>query len=141
MTRYHETSITVRFNEIDAYRVAWHGHYVAWMEIGRNALAGMFGLDAAQLYAAGFLGPVVDLRVKYLQPARFNDLITIRTRLRPSETATLLFESLIMGPDNRKLATGLTSHALTDLDGVLQFRMPPVVAERVGRMRAWLEER
>ena len=29
--RYHETGITVRFNEIDAYRVAWHGHYVAWI--------------------------------------------------------------------------------------------------------------
>ena len=49
--RYHETKITVRFNEIDAYRVAWHGHYVAWMEIGRNALAGRFDLDAAIAYA------------------------------------------------------------------------------------------
>jgi acyl-CoA thioester hydrolase len=137
--RYHETSITVRFNEIDAYRVAWHGHYVAWMEIGRNALSGQFGLDADQLYASGFLGPVVDLQLKYLRPARFNDLITIRTRLRPSETATLVFESVIIAPDNRKLLTGLTSHALTDLDGVLQFRMPPVLAERVERMRAWLE--
>lgn len=137
--RYHETSVTVRFNEIDAYRVAWHGHYVAWMEIGRNALSSQFGLDADQLYAAGFLGPVVDLQLKFLRPARFNDLITIRTRLRPSETATLVFESVIVGPDNRKLLTGLTSHALTDLDGVLQFRMPELLAERVERMRAWLE--
>ena len=28
---YHETRIKVRFNEVDAYRIAWHGHYVAWM--------------------------------------------------------------------------------------------------------------
>jgi acyl-CoA thioester hydrolase len=137
--RYHETNIIVRFNEIDAYRVAWHGHYVAWMEIGRNALSGQFGLDADQLSVAGFLGPVIDLQLKYLRPARFNDQITIRTRLRPSETATLVFESVLIGPDNRKLLTGLTSHALTDLDGVLQFRMPPLLAERVERMRAWLE--
>ena len=137
--RYHETAITVRFNEIDAYRVAWHGHYVAWMEIGRTALAGQFCLDADQLQSAGYLGPVVELSVKYLQPARFNDRITIRTRLLPSETATLVFESLIMGPDARKLASGRSTHALTDLNGVLQFRMPPVVAERVERMRAWLE--
>jgi acyl-CoA thioester hydrolase len=137
--RYHETNIIVRFNEIDAYRVAWHGHYVAWMEIGRNALSGQFGLDADQLSVAGFLGPVIDLQLKYLRPARFNDQINIRTRLRPSETATLVFESVLIGPDNRKLLTGLTSHALTDLDGVLQFRMPPLLAERVERMRAWLE--
>ena len=137
--RYHETNIIVRFNEIDAYRVAWHGHYVAWMEIGRNALAGQFDLDAFQLAAAGFLGPVVDLQLKYLRPARFNDEMTIQTTLRPSETATLVFESIIVGPDGRKLATGLTTHALTDLDGVLQFQLPPLMAERVERMRAWLE--
>ncbi len=77
--RYHETEITVRFNEVDAYRVAWHGHYVAWMEIGRNALAGMFGLDAEQLEQLGYLGPVVSLEVKYLRPARFKDVITVRT--------------------------------------------------------------
>lgn len=138
--KYHETDITVRFNEIDAYRVAWHGHYVAWMEIGRSALAGQFGLDAEQLLSAGYLGPVVELSVKYLQPARFNDRITIRTRLCPCETATLVFESQIIAQDNRKLATGMTSHALTDLNGVLQFRMPPQLAERVDRMRDWLEE-
>jgi len=137
--RYHETSITVRFNEIDAFQIAWHGHYVSWMEIGRNGLAGMFDLNSHQLREAGFLGVVVDVRIKYLQPARFNDLITIRTRLLPGETATLSFESLIMGPDNKKLAVGVVSHALTDLNGVLQFQMPPAVAERVGRMRAWQE--
>jgi len=138
--RYHETSITVRFNEIDAFQIAWHGHYVSWMEIGRNGLAGMFDLNSDQLREAGFLGVVVDVRIKYLQPARFNDLITIRTRLLSGETATLSFESLIMGPDNKKLAVGVVSHALTDLNGVLQFQMPPAVAERVERMRAWQED-
>jgi len=136
---YHETAITVRFNEVDAYRVAWHGHYVAWMEVGRSELAGRFGLDAFQLGALGYLGPVVALEVKYLRPARCNDVLTVRTTLAPSETATLVFESVILGPDGKKLSTGLTRHALTDLDGVLQFQMPAEVAGRVERMKAWLE--
>ena len=135
----HETNITVRFNEIDAYRVAWHGHYVAWMEIGRNALAGQFGLDAFQLIADGFLGPVVALELKFLRPSRFNDIITIQTTLRRSQTATLEFITTIVGPDGKKCATGMTTHALTDLDGVLQFQLPPVIAERVIRLLAWLE--
>ncbi|KAA0895045.1 acyl-CoA thioesterase [Oryzomonas rubra] len=136
---YHETALTVRFNEVDAYQVAWHGHYVAWMEIGRSELAGRFGLDAFQLGALGYLGPVVALEIKYLRSARYNDLLTVRTTLTPSETATLVFESVILDPDGNKLATGLTRHALTDLNGVLQFQMPPAVAERVERMKAWLE--
>ena len=137
--KYHESTIIVRFNEIDAYRVAWHGHYVAWMEIGRNALAGRFDLDAFQLAALGYLGPVVRLELKYLRPARFNDELTIQTTLRRTQTATLEFITTIVGPDGTKLATGVTTHALTDLDGVLQFQLPTVIAERVNRLLAWLE--
>ena len=137
--RYHETKIVVRFNEIDAYRVAWHGHYVAWMEIGRNALASQFDLDAFQLVAAGYLGPVVGLELKFLRPARFNDELTIRTTLRRTETATLKFVTTIVGPDGSEVATGTTTHALTDMDGVLQFQLPTVIDERIKRMLVWLE--
>jgi acyl-CoA thioester hydrolase len=137
--KHHETKIFVRFNEIDAYRVAWHGHYVAWMEAGRNALAGKFDLDALQLATAGYLGPVVSLDLKFLRPARFNDELTICTALRRTETATLEFFTTIVGADGKKCATGLTTHALTDLDGVLQFQLPPVIAERVNRLLTWLE--
>jgi acyl-CoA thioester hydrolase len=137
--RYHETKISVRFNEVDAYRVAWHGHYVAWMEIGRTALAGQFDLDVSQLEALGYLGPVVGLELKFFRPARFNDELTIRTSLRHTETATLEFITEIRGLDGAKLATGSTTHALTDMDGVLQFRLPPIVEERLNRMLEWLE--
>jgi acyl-CoA thioester hydrolase len=137
--RYHETKIVVRFNEIDAYRVAWHGHYVAWMEIGRNALAGRFGLDAFQLVAEGYLGPVIGLELKFLRPARFNDELTIRTTLQRTETATLKFVTTIVGPEGNRLATGTTTHALTDMDGGLQFQLPAVIAERVNLLLAWLE--
>ena len=36
--KYHETSLQVRFYEVDAYGVVWHGHYVGWFETGRNDL-------------------------------------------------------------------------------------------------------
>lgn len=137
---YHETSIKVRFNEVDAYRVAWHGHYVAWMEVGRSALAGRFGLDALQLTELGYLGPVVNLEIKYLRPARFNDELTVRTRLVPGDSATLVFESTIVDGNGLKLAVGLTTHALTDLDGVLQFQLPVAVAQRLAAMKTWLDE-
>lgn len=140
MMKYHETGIKVRFNEVDAYRVAWHGHYVAWMEIGRSELAGRFGLDAFQLAELGYLGPVVNLEIKYLRPARFNDQLTVRTRIVPGESATLVFESIIVDCNGVKLASGLTTHALTGLDGVLQFRLPATVAERMEAMMAWLAE-
>jgi acyl-CoA thioester hydrolase len=136
--RFHETPLQVRFNEVDAYNVAWHGHYVAWMEVGRNDLAGRFGIDALQLTELGFLGPVVNLEVKFLSPARFNDRIIVRTSLRPTETATLVFLNEIVAEDGRRLATGVTTHALTDRGGVMQFKMPEVLVERIDNMKKWL---
>ncbi len=138
--RYHETPLKVRFNEIDAYNVAWHGHYVSWMEVGRNELAGLFGLNAEDISAAGFLAPVVELELKFIRPARFNDELRIRTSVKRMETATLEFNCTIIGPDGRKCATGRTVLSLVDKNGNLQYTLPPAIRERVERLLAWQEE-
>ncbi len=134
---WDETSITVRFNEVDADRVAWHGHYVSWLEVGRTNFARRFGLDPFQLSELGFLGPVVQLEIKYLRPARCDDTLTIRTTLEASEAANLIFVSEITSDDGCRLATARTTHALTDLQGMLQFRLPDAVAPRVAQMQRW----
>ncbi|HEY6874502.1 MAG TPA: acyl-CoA thioesterase [Geobacteraceae bacterium] len=137
--QFHETPIKVRFNEVDAYRVAWHGHYVTWMEVGRGELAGLFGLDADQLAAEGYLAPVVTLEVQYKRPLRYGEEARVLTTLKRSETATLEFRCRILGADGTVAATGRTVHALTDLAGELQYRIPPVIEERLERLFSHLE--
>jgi acyl-CoA thioester hydrolase len=128
---YHETQIRVRFNEVDSYLVAWHGHYVAWMEEARNDLAGRFGVDAAQIAAAGFRAPVVALELKYLRPARFGEVLKVRTTLARKQTATLEFSCRILGADGKLAARGRTVHALTDAQGVLQYTLPEPIAQKL----------
>lgn len=137
--KYHETRVRVRFNEVDSYQVAWHGHYVAWMEIGRNDLAGRFDLDADQVAAAGFLAPVVALELKYKRPARFNEELRIMTSVRRTETATLEFLCEILGPDGVQRASGRAVLVLTDRNGTLQYSAPPLIRQRIDRMLAYLE--
>lgn len=137
--KYHETRIRVRFNEVDAYHVAWHGHYVTWMEVGRNDLAGRFGLNAEQIGAAGYLAPVVALELKFRRPARFDEELRIMTSVRRTQTATLEFVCDIIGPDGASCASGRTVHVLTDPGGILQYSLPSVIAERIEKMLAYLE--
>lgn len=137
--KYHETRVRVRFNEVDSYHVAWHGHYVAWMEIGRNDLAGRFDLDADQVAAAGFLAPVVALELKYKRPARFNEELRVMTSVRRTETATLEFLCEILGPDGVQRASGRAVLVLTDRNGTLQYSAPPLIRQRIDRMLAYLE--
>jgi acyl-CoA thioester hydrolase len=137
---WDETEITVRFNEVDAYSVAWHGHYIAWMEVGRNKMAGKFGIDAEQLIKLGFLAPVVKLELKYLKPTRFNEKLKIRTTLKKGETATLEFLSEIIGEDGKLCAKGSTIHVLTDMAGTIQYRLSDNVEKLVHNVIVWAGE-
>lgn len=138
--KVHKTTITVRFNEVDAYRVAWHGHYVAWMEIGRNNLSAQFRLGPDDLLGLGYMGPVVTLELKYLRPALFNDVVTVRTWLEDDAAAMLRFRCEMLSSGGQRLAGGLVCHALTDLNGVLQYRLPPEISQRLDRMKDWFGE-
>ena len=129
----------MRFNEVDSYNVAWHGHYVAWMEVGRNDLAGMFGVNAEQIGALGYLAPVVSLELQFRKPARFDEPLLVRTSVRRTHTATLEFVCTIVGADGVICAEGKTVHVLTDRNGVLQYRLPPVIDERLEDLMTFME--
>lgn len=137
--KYHETPVKVRFNEVDSYHVAWHGHYVSWMEIGRNDLAGLFGLNAKQIAELGYLAPVVSLQLNFKRPARFDEELRVLTSVRRTNTATLEFVSSILGADGTTCADGKTVHVLTDSNGTLLYRLPPAIDERLEQLMAFLE--
>lgn len=124
---------------MDSYKVAWHGHYVTWMEVGRNDLAGRFGLNAEQIAAAGYLAPVVTLELQYKRPARFDEELRVMTSVRRTRTATLEFVCTVFGADGAVCAEGKTVHVLTDRNGTLQYRLPPAIETRLEELMAYLE--
>jgi acyl-CoA thioester hydrolase len=138
--RYHETPIQVRFHEVDAYGMAWHGHYIAWFEVGRNDLTERFHMGPLQLKEKNYLAPVVELSCQFKLPATFGDSLVIQTTLERTEVAKLIFHYRILHRENGKvLAAGSTTHVLTDLQGNLLYRVPPEILERIEAMRIYLD--
>ncbi|MDP2972885.1 MAG: thioesterase family protein [Deltaproteobacteria bacterium] len=138
--KYHETMIQVRFYEVDAYGVAWHGHYVGWFEVGRNDLTERFHIGPLQLKEKNLLAPVVKLNCEYKFPATFGESLLIQTTMEKTEVAKLIFHYRVLSQGNGKvLTTGSTTHVLTDLNGNLLYRVPPEVLERIEAMRKYLE--
>jgi acyl-CoA thioester hydrolase len=133
----YETQLKVRFYEVDSYHVVWHGHYVAWFEVGRNEFAALFGLDPEQLKEIGLMAPVVDLSCKFKLPARYGDDVVIRTTMQRCETAKLIFDYTVMR-NKEVLAEGSTTHILTDLKGTMLYQIPPEAKQRLERMFASL---
>jgi acyl-CoA thioester hydrolase len=138
--KYHETPLQVRFYEVDAYGVVWHGHYIGWFEIGRNELTERFQMGPFQLKEKDLLAPVVELTCQFKFPANFLDSLIIQTTMERSEVAKLIFHYRILHKESGKvMATGSTIHVLTDLNGNLLYRVPPEVLERIDAMRKYLE--
>jgi len=137
--KYHETPLQVRFYEVDAYGVVWHGHYIGWFEAGRNELTERFHMGPLQLKEMNLLAPVVELTCQFKLPAAFGESVVIQTTMERTEAAKLIFHYRVLHKGNGKiLATGSTTHVLTDLNGTLLYRVPPVVLERIEAMRAYL---
>ena len=138
--KYHETPLEVRFHEVDAYGVVWHGHYIGWFEAGRNDLTQRFQMGPLQLKGTNYLAPVVELNCQFKLPATFGVPLIIQTTMEKTEVAKLIFRYRILDQESRKvLATGSTTHVLTDLRGNLLYRVPPEVLERIEAMRKYLE--
>jgi acyl-CoA thioester hydrolase len=138
--KYHETTIQVRFYEVDAYSVVWHGHYVGWFEVGRNELTEKFDMGPLQLKEKNLLAPVVELNCEYKFPATFGESLLIQTTMERTEVAKLIFHYRVLSQrDGKVLATGFTTHVLTDFNGNLLYRVPPEVLERIEEMRRYLE--
>jgi len=105
--------------------VAYHGHYLAWYEMGRTELMRDLGCAYGELERRdGIFFPVVEVGSRYLVPARYDDVLQVHTRLAFVGGARVRFEyELIRETDGQLLATGFTEHAAVGAEG-RPVRMP-----------------
>ena len=89
--------------------VVYHANYLVWMEIGRTEYGKGDGFFYRELEQEGIVMTVVEASVRYAQAARYDDEITIRTRVAEASTRMITFAyELVAG--ERKIATGVTKH-------------------------------
>ncbi|MCQ4296188.1 acyl-CoA thioesterase [Pseudomonas stutzeri] len=76
-----EVEILVPFFDVDSMDVVWHGHYVKYFEVARCALLERIGHNYQQMRDAGYAWPIIDVQLRYMRGARFNQRIIVRADL------------------------------------------------------------
>ncbi|ARP81168.1 thioesterase [Bordetella genomosp. 8] len=76
-----ETAVTVPFFDVDSMNVVWHGHYVKYLEQARCDLLDAIGYGYDAMFASGYAWPVVDLQLRYMNPAIFGQRVIVRAEL------------------------------------------------------------
>jgi acyl-CoA thioester hydrolase len=118
-------SFKVRFSEIDAMRVVWHGAYVKYLEDAREYFGQMFEFDYNLIVANGYFAPIVDMSIHYKQPIKYGMCPEITIIYRPTESAKIVFDYEIYNPDDGSLlATGHTVQVFMDTDHQLVWETP-----------------
>jgi len=112
----HTTKIRVRYSETDQMKYVYYGVYAKYLEVGRVELLRSIGTSYKQIEELGFGLPVVNLKIKYIKPAFYDDLLTIETTIKKNNNIKLIFKYKIYNEQDVLLNTAETTLVFVNLD-------------------------
>jgi acyl-CoA thioester hydrolase len=119
MIEYHDVTVRVRYAETDQMGVVYHANYLVWFEVGRVELMRALGVEYKRMEIEDDCQIVVaDLRCRYHHPARYDEVLRVRTRIVESKNRVIRFAyELFRDTDGQLLATGETKHIICGRNG------------------------
>ncbi|MEM7371245.1 MAG: thioesterase family protein [Bacteroidota bacterium] len=127
----HDTQLRVRYGETDQMGFVYYGKYAEYFEVGRVELIRKLGITYKFVEEQGILMPVADLAIKYHRPARYDDLLTIRTTLPELPRSSFLTEYVIFNEAGEKLVSGKVRLAFFEPSSQRPIRVPDFILAAV----------
>ena len=109
MFTHDVTGIRVRYYDTDQMGIVYYGNYARFYEIGRVEALRHLGMEYKELEARGIGMQVYDMSSRFIRPARYDDLLTVRVTIPQLPTTRILFQYEIFNQDGLLLNTGETT--------------------------------
>ncbi|UCF94667.1 MAG: acyl-CoA thioesterase [Desulfobacterales bacterium] len=126
----------VRFEEVDALGIVWHGRYPSYFEDARVALGERYGIGYMDFYAHGVVAPIKKMHLDYHSSLRFQEEITVAALLHWSEAARMNFEFTIRKSNGDLATTGYTVQMMLDRNQNILVVPPPFYVAFCERWKA-----
>ena len=122
----HETTVRVRYSETDQMGFVYYGHYATYFEVARVEAMRQLGIRYASLEADhGILMPVMDMHVRFLRPAGYDEILTIRTVIPSIPGDRITFISEIFLENNKLCTAGRITLCFLEADTHKRISVPP----------------
>lgn len=128
---FHEFKVRVRYAETDQMGVVYHGNYAQYFEMGRVEWLRNLGLSYSYMEKNGIMLPVVSLTINYKKPARYDDLITVRTIFKKQSSVKIEFDYEIYNEKGELLTTGNSVLVFVDMKTGRPVLPPDYVLEKI----------
>ncbi|MFO7872956.1 MAG: thioesterase family protein [Bacteroidales bacterium] len=103
-----ETQLRVRYAETDQMGFAYYGNYPQYYEVGRAEAMRKIGMTYREMEEKGVVMPIVDMQIKYIRPAYYDDLLTIKTHVPDMPGSRMNFHYEIYNQEGTLLNKGVT---------------------------------
>ncbi|MEY3386017.1 MAG: hypothetical protein RIR53_828 [Bacteroidota bacterium] len=127
----HVAQYRVRYSDTDKMGVVYHGNYLRLFEIGRTEFLRDRGLPYSQMEHDGYMLPVLEAHCEFLLPARYDDVVDIRTLVEPLDGMRLTIRYEITRGE-ATLVRGWTRHTFVRSDTFRPTRPPEFFLKVVG---------
>lgn len=127
-----ETTIRVRYAETDQMNVVYHGNYAQYFEVARAEAIREMGITYKDMETMGIVMPIVELHTKFLRPALYDDLLTIKTQLRELPTDHRIeFHHEVYNETGKLLTIGRVVLYFLDSKTMARAAMPAALASQL----------
>jgi acyl-CoA thioester hydrolase len=120
----HITEIRVRYGETDKMGFCYYGNYAQFLEVARVELLRSQGVSYKELEDAGILLPVRNFSIKYIAPAKYDDLLFIQTEILKINGSRIIFNYEILNQKNILIATANTELVFLNSDTMKPTHVP-----------------
>ena len=124
-----QTQLRVRYGETDQMGVVYHGNYALYFEIARTEALRQIDVTYRSLEENGIMMPVVNLTVNYKKPAKYDDLLTIKSFFKVMPTVKKIIDYEVFNEANELLCTGQTTLVFVDMKTNKMIRCPQNLME------------
>ena len=124
-----ETNIRVRYAETDQMGFVYYGNYATYYEVTRVEALRSLGISYKILEENGVLMPVLENWSKYIRPAKYDDLLTIKLFLKEMPAMRITFEYEVFNEDKKLINLGSTTLVFLDKSSGKPIQVPGVVQD------------
>ena len=135
--REFEFNVRIRYAETDQMGVVYHGNYAQYFEMGRVEWLRNLGLSYKFMEENGIMLPVVSLTMNFKKPARYDDLIRVKTIFKSQTSVKIEFDYEIFNEKDELLTTGTSMLVFVDMKTGRPTLPPSYVSEK---LLAFIEE-
>ncbi len=125
-----ETKIRVRYADTDQMKMVYYAKFFEYFEQGRSDLLRDIGMPYPEIERMGYFLPVIEAHAKYFKPARYDDLIVVRTTLTDIPQVRVRIEYQVHNDASGEVhAEGYTVHGFLNASSGRPARAPEQFVE------------